>query len=81
MEDSLLVSDANRALYLHDLDAETLRFLGDSLEEYADIARVEETARGTAKLRHARSALLRLWADRFRTDANRLEDTNGQTKE
>ena len=70
-----LVSAATRGLYLHDLDAETLRWLGDSLEEYADICRVWEKNNGTAKLRHDGSALLRLWADRFRTDANRLEDS------
>lgn len=76
MADPLLASDANRVLYLHDLDAETLRWLGDSLEEYADICRVWEKNHGSQKLRHAGSALLRLWADRFRTDANRLEDTD-----
>jgi len=73
MADALLVSDAKQNLCLHDLDAETLRWLGDSLEEYADICRVWEKNNGTKKLRHAGSALLRLWADRFRTDANRLE--------
>ena len=75
MPDDKLVSAATQGLYLHDLDAETLRWLGDSLEEYADICRVWENNNGTAKLRHAGSALLRLWADRFRTDANRLEDS------
>lgn len=77
MADAVLVSEAKRNLYLHDLDAETLRWLGDSLEEYADILREQEKDSGQKKLRHAGSALLRLWADRFRTDANRLEDNDG----
>ena len=71
------VSEAKRNLYLHDLDAETLRWLGESLEMYANILRVEEEEGGQKKMRHAGSALLRLWADRFRTDANRLEDSDG----
>lgn len=77
MADPLLVSEAKRGLYLHDLDAETLRWLGDSLQEYADICRVWEKSHGQAKMRHANSAFLRLMADRFRTDANRLEDDHG----
>ena len=77
MPDDKLVSAATQGLYLHDLDAETLRWLGDSLEEYADICRVWEKNNGPTKLRHAGSALLRLWADRFRTDANRLEVSDG----
>ena len=77
MPDDKLVSAVTQGLCLHDLDAETLRWLGDSLEEYADICRVWEKTNGTKKLRHAGSALLRLWADRFRTDASRLEVSDG----
>lgn len=73
----LLVADVKAHLYLHDLDAETLRWLGDSLEEYATAVRAEEEASGQKKMGHAHSAMLRLWADRFRTDANRMEETNG----
>ena len=80
MTDTVLVSEAKRNLYLHDLDAETLRWLGDSLDEHADICRVWEKSHGPCKMRHAGSALLRLWADRFRTDANRLEDSDGSTE-
>lgn len=71
-----MVSEAKGRLYLHDLDAETLRWLGDALDEHADAVRAEEQAGGARKMTHAASAMLRLWADRFRTDANRLEDSD-----
>ena len=76
MADPLLVSEAKRGLYLHDLDAETLRYLADAMEEHAIAVRKEEAASGAKKMRHAHSSLLRLWAERFRTDAYRLEDDN-----
>lgn len=71
-----IVSEAKRQLYLHDLDAETLRYLADALEEHAIAVRIEEAASSGKKMRHAHSGMLALWAERFRTDANRLEDDN-----
>ena len=37
-----LVSEAKRRLYLHDLDAETLRYLGDALDQHADTCHAAE---------------------------------------
>jgi len=72
-----LVSDAKRHLYLHDLDAETLRYLAEALEREAMACHAMEEQSARKKMRHVHSSLLRLWAERFRTDANRLEDDNG----
>lgn len=69
-----LVSDVDRRLYIHDLDAETLRWISDELKEHADSVRQWEEEYGPRKMRHARSSLLRVWAERFGTDANRMED-------
>ena len=71
-----LASEVKGHLYLHDLDAETLRYLADALEEHAIAVRKEEAASGRKKMPHAHSSMLALWAERFRTDANRLEDAN-----
>lgn len=71
-----LVSEAKRRLYLHDLDAETLRYLGDALDQHADTCHAAECESPANKMTHAHSTMLRLWAERFRTDANRLEDAD-----
>jgi len=63
-----------KTLYSQDLDAETLRWLADELKEHADSVRQWEEEYGPRKMRHARSSLLRVWAERFGTDANKLED-------
>ena len=63
-----------KTLYSQDLDAETLRWLADELKEHAESVRQWEEEYGPRKMRHASSALLRMWADRFDTDANKLED-------
>lgn len=62
-----------KTLYSQDLDAETLRWLADELGEHAESVRQWELY-GPRKMRHARSSLLRVWAERFATDANKLED-------
>ena len=59
---------------VYDIDVDTLRFLADNLREHADNLRAWEEECGPRKMRHASSALLRVWADRFDTDANKLED-------
>lgn len=76
MNDPVLVSDVRLGLYLHDIDADTLRLLGDMLTEYADIRRVWESGDTQKEMRFAGSEYLRLWGGRFRTDANRLEDAD-----
>jgi hypothetical protein len=72
-----LVAESKHRLYLHDLDAETLRYLAEALHEHAFAVRAEEQAGEQKKMRHAHSGMLFLWAERFRTDANRLEDSDG----
>jgi len=69
--------DTTQARYVTGIDNETLRFLAEALDDQADVRHAWEAEHGPKKMRHASSALLRLWADRFRTEANRLEDSDG----
>ncbi len=77
MSEQILVGGCNEPLNVDALNADTLRWLGDCLEVHADMLRVWETHHGPSKLRHAGSALLRLWAANLRTDANTLEASDG----
>ena len=78
MMSDTLVSEVKSRLYLHGLDAETLRYLGDALDQHADTCHAAECETPAKKMTHAHSSMLRLWAERFWTDANRLEDADGE---
>jgi hypothetical protein len=66
--------DTTQARYVTGIDSATLRFLAEALDDQANVRHAWEAENGPKKMRHAGSALLRLWADRFQTEANRLED-------